>query len=69
MARNLAEAFSEQGKRVILLDSGIRNPEQIREAGKEADYVLIDAPACQNLSKVAPMAEQAEAILYVIRQD
>ena len=69
VARNLADALTEQGKRVVLLDGSARISEQLRQGKKEADYVLIDAPACQSLTKVTPLAEQAEAVLYVIRQD
>ncbi len=36
---------------------------------EQVDYVLIDTPPCQNLDQVSNIAEQAEAILYVIRQD
>ena len=36
---------------------------------EKADYVLLDAPPCENLEQVAFLAEQAEGILYVIRQD
>ena len=69
VARNLADALIEQGKQVVLLSGDTWTPEQLRQAQKEADYVLIDAPACQTLAKVTPLAEQADAILYVIRQD
>lgn len=69
VARNLANALAEQGKSVVLLNGSAQIAERFRSAKKEADYVLIDAPACQTLAKVAPLAEQAEAILYVIRQD
>ena len=69
VAKNLADALTEQGKAVVLLDGNARISEQLRQAQKEADYVLIDAPACQSLARVTPLAEQAEAILYVIRQD
>ena len=68
VAQNLGHALTEQGKKVALLSNEAK-PEQIRQARNEADYVLIDAPACQNLSKVAPLAEQSEGILYAIRQD
>lgn len=69
VARNLADALIEQGKKVVLLNGNTRISEQLSQAKKEADYVLIDAPACQTLAKVAPLAEQADAILYTIRQD
>ena len=68
VAQNLAYALSEQGKQVVLLDGNRQDPQMIRQAAA-ADYVLIDAPACQNLSGIAPFAEQADAILYTIRQD
>ena len=69
VARNLADALAEQGKSVVLLNGSAQIAEQLCPAQKEADYILIDAPACQTLAKVAPLAEQADAILYVIRQD
>ena len=69
VAKNLADALIDKGKRVIVLDGSTQISAQLEQAKKEADYVLIDAPACQALAKVAPLAEQAEAILYVIRQD
>lgn len=69
VARNLAEALEEQGKSVILVNGNAQIAERLHGAKKDADYVLIDAPSCQTLSQVVPLAEQAEAILYVIRQD
>ena len=69
VARNLAEALMEQGKKVVLFSGDARIGERLEQAQKEADYILIDAPACKALAKVTPLAEQAEAILYVIRQD
>lgn len=69
VARNLTDALKEQGKQVVLIDGSIQNPEEIDEARKTADFVLIDAPACKNLSKVSPLAERSDAVLYVIRQD
>ncbi len=69
VARNLTDALIEQGKNVILLNGDTQISEQLSQAQKEADYILIDAPVCQALAKVTPLAEQAEAILYVIRQD
>ena len=69
VAQNLADALAEQGKSVVLLNGDAQISGQLSQAKKEADYILIDAPACQTLAKVAPLAEQAEAILYVIRQD
>ena len=41
----------------------------VQTAKEYADYVLIDAPACQNLDAVSLVAEPAEAIVYVIQQD
>lgn len=69
VARNLADALAEQGKSVVLLNGSTQIAERLRSVQTEADYILIDAPACQTLAKVAPLAEHAEAILYVIRQD
>ena len=69
VARNLAEALKEQGKNVVLLEENDQISQQIQQAYPEADYILIDAPACRTLVKLSPIAEQAEAILYVIRQD
>ena len=69
VSRNLADALIEHGKRVVLLSGNTLLPEQIRQAKAETDYVLIDAPACHSLAMVAPLAEQADAILYVVRQD
>lgn len=69
VAQNLADALVEQGKKVVLLNGNDQISEQLSQAQKEADYILIDAPACQTMAKVTPLAEQAEAILYVIRQD
>ncbi len=69
VAQNLADALIEQEKKVVLLNGSTWTLEQLSQAQKEADYILIDAPACETLANVAPLAEQAEAILYVIRQD
>ena len=69
VARNLADAITEQGKKVLLVGNEEKALEKIRQAKGEVDYILIDAPACQNLAQIAPLTEQAEAILYVIRQD
>ena len=69
VARNLADALAEHGKSVVLLNDRVQIADQLRNVQEEADYILIDAPACQTLAKVAPLAEYAEAILYVIRQD
>ena len=69
IAQNLTEALIEQGKNVVLLGSDPESLQKIQQARENADYVLIDAPACKNLSKIAPFAEQAEAIIYTIRQD
>lgn len=38
-------------------------------ARENADYVLIDAPICQNLDAISLIVEDADAILYVIKQD
>ena len=69
VARTLTEAFLEQGKQVCLLEGEDLTPTQIRQARQQANVVVIDAPVCQKLSKLTPIAEQADAILYVIRQD
>ena len=69
VARNLAEALIEQGKQVVLIDGDLKKLENISQMRQEADYILIDAPACKNLSSIAPFVEQSEAILYTIRQD
>ena len=69
VAKNLADTLTEQGKQVILVDGKTLASKQVHLAQLEADYVLIDAPACQTLTKVTSLAEQADAILYVIRQD
>lgn len=43
--------------------------ELIQAAKQEMDYILIDAPSCQDLAQVGYTAELAEAIVYVIRHD
>ena len=69
VARNLAAALMEQEKKVVLLNENTWTLERFSQAREEADYILIDAPACQTLAELTPLAEQAEAIMYVIRQD
>jgi Mrp family chromosome partitioning ATPase len=69
VAQNLAYALTEQGKQVILIDSNTQSANEIRLAREEADFVIIDAPSCQSLSKITPFAERSDAILYAIRQD
>ena len=69
IAHNLAEALAEQGKQVVLLEGSTQNLKKIRQSREEADYVLVDAPACKDLSRITPFLEQSEAVLYTIRQD
>lgn len=69
VARNLVEALSEQGKHAILLTGNDPAVKQLDRLRSETDYIIIDAPACQHLAQITLAAEQADAILYVIRQD
>ena len=69
VARNLYYALLEQGKKVVLVDGNTETPDAVGQARDQADYVLIDAPCCQNYSRLTPFAEQADGILYAIRQD
>ena len=41
----------------------------VQAAKEQMDYIIIDAPSCQDLTQVGYVAELAEAILYMIRYD
>lgn len=41
----------------------------IAAAKKEYDYIIIDTPPCGNLADASVLAEQADGILFVVRQD
>ena len=67
IATNLAEALKDRGHTVALVDG--HDPAAIGGVGAEEDMVIVDAPACQRMDQLAAVAEQADAVLYVIRQD
>ena len=43
--------------------------ELVRAARETMDYIIIDAPPCKNLQKLAPAAELSDATVFVIRHD
>lgn len=49
--------------------SSVRVKEFIEERKKTADYIIIDSPPCQLFHDAGILAEYADGILYVVRQD
>ena len=43
--------------------------EFIRQQKEKWDYIILDTPPCQGLADASVIADQSDAILYVIRQD
>lgn len=48
---------------------GKKLQELIHAAREAMDYIIIDAPPCENLEKLAPAAELSDATIFVIRHD
>lgn len=54
-------------REILTLENNIRN--LFSHLRKSMDYVIVDVPACDNMSQIAVFAENADAVLYVVKQD
>lgn len=54
-------------REILTLEPSIKN--LLTHLRKAVDYVIIDAPSCDNMSQASLFAENADAIVFVVKQD